>query len=259
MSDTNIGLVAPVKDGKVEYTASSDSTKKETKGSSELGKDAFLQLLVAQMQYQDPLNPSDNTEYVSQLATFSQLEALQNLNSENEKSQAFSLVGKYVTLKTTDSNGNTTFPEGVVDFVNISAKGVSLSVNGTNYNYDQLLRVEDDNYYLTRNLPGVESEYKLTYNAQFPEDLSFEVNFGNDTQKATEVALIINGVNIDPEHMSYKDSTVTVSKEALANLPNGEYRASLIFNNTELTQVHDKLIITVYNSSAEEVTPPDTV
>ena len=38
------------------------STKKDTKGTSELGKDAFLQLLVCQIQNQDPLNPQDDTQ-----------------------------------------------------------------------------------------------------------------------------------------------------------------------------------------------------
>lgn len=51
---------------------------------TELGKDAFLQLLVLQMQSQDPLNPMDNTEMVSQLAQFSALEAQTNLNESFE-------------------------------------------------------------------------------------------------------------------------------------------------------------------------------
>ena len=73
-----MALIQSVKDGKIENTAI-ESTKKETKGTSELGKDAFLQLLVAQMKYQDPLNPTSDTEYIAQLAQFSQLEQMQNL------------------------------------------------------------------------------------------------------------------------------------------------------------------------------------
>lgn len=48
---------------------------------SVMGKDDFLQLLVTQLQNQDPLNPSDATEFTAQLATFSSLEQLQNINT----------------------------------------------------------------------------------------------------------------------------------------------------------------------------------
>ena len=82
-------LIAPVVDGIVKQAAT-ETGNKSTRGTNELGKDAFLQLLVCQMQHQDPLQPSTDTEYISQLATFSQLEQLQNLNASYENTQAFS-------------------------------------------------------------------------------------------------------------------------------------------------------------------------
>jgi flagellar basal-body rod modification protein FlgD len=45
-------------------------------GNSELGKDTFLKLLVAQIRHQDPLNPADGLQFVTQLAQFSELEQL---------------------------------------------------------------------------------------------------------------------------------------------------------------------------------------
>ncbi len=57
--------------------ASSQSTS--TTSADTLGKDAFLQLLVTQMQNQDPLDPQDNGEYLSQLAQFSSLEQMSNV------------------------------------------------------------------------------------------------------------------------------------------------------------------------------------
>jgi flagellar basal-body rod modification protein FlgD len=78
-------------------------------GSKALGQEAFLKLLVAQLQNQDPLNPQENYEFVAQLAQFSSLEqsiginerldalALQNQGLQN--SQIVGLVGKQATVK----------------------------------------------------------------------------------------------------------------------------------------------------------------
>lgn len=57
--------------------AKSESTKKNEYADN---KEMFLQLLVAQLSNQDPLNPAEDTEYIAQLATFTQVEELQNLN-----------------------------------------------------------------------------------------------------------------------------------------------------------------------------------
>ena len=127
----------------MEYTPTSTEVDKTARrGSTDLGKDAFLQLLVCQMQNQDPTNPNTDTEYVAQLAQFSQLEQLQNLSNESEKSQAFSLVGKYCIFQSKDSNGSVTYPEGTVKSVNISGNKVTLSVDGDRtFKYEELYSV----------------------------------------------------------------------------------------------------------------------
>ena len=53
----------------------------EKKNTTALGKDEFLGLLVTQMQYQDPLEPTNDTEFIAQMAQFSSLEQMQNLNT----------------------------------------------------------------------------------------------------------------------------------------------------------------------------------
>lgn len=55
------------------------SQTKETKKNDDLGKDTFLQLLVTQLQNQDPLNPQDNSSYIAELAQFSSLEQMTNV------------------------------------------------------------------------------------------------------------------------------------------------------------------------------------
>ena len=68
-----MSAIAQVKDGKIVETNSQDSLAKANGGMNGVDKDTFLQLLVAQMKYQDPLQPTSNTEYISQYATFSQV------------------------------------------------------------------------------------------------------------------------------------------------------------------------------------------
>lgn len=62
------------------YSSSSTTSTTKAKGKSTLGKDDFLNLMIKQLKYQDPLNPADGSAYASQLAQFSSLEQLQNLN-----------------------------------------------------------------------------------------------------------------------------------------------------------------------------------
>lgn len=100
------------------HTVSSNKT--DSSPGSSLDKDAFLKLLVTQMQYQDPLEPTSNTEYMSQLAQFSSVEQLQNLGSIFSSNQALNLTGQYVILNVPDSSGNTKQVSGLVDYVTVS-------------------------------------------------------------------------------------------------------------------------------------------
>ncbi|KHK02230.1 flagellar hook assembly protein FlgD [Desulfovibrio sp. TomC] len=65
-------------------SSTASSTTKDS-GTSSLGMDAFLQLLVTQLQYQDPLSPMDDKEFVAELAQFSSVEQLTEINTGIEK------------------------------------------------------------------------------------------------------------------------------------------------------------------------------
>lgn len=124
------------------------SSKKDTNTSSDLDKDAFLQLLVTQMQYQDPLNPGDSTEYMSQLAQYSSLEATMNISDAVDKGNALNLVGEYVIMNTTDSTGKSTMVSGLVEYATVKDGEVLLSINDTYYPAEDLDSVVDYDYYL---------------------------------------------------------------------------------------------------------------
>ena len=110
-------------------------------------KDAFMQILVAQMKYQDPMEPTSNTEYISQYATFTQVEQLSNMANAMSLSRASEMVGKTVVVSQTNSEtGKTTEVEGIVDFVTYSGNKAYLNINGTNYDIDDVSQVLDPNY-----------------------------------------------------------------------------------------------------------------
>lgn len=141
--------VAIVEDGKLVESTSAASIAQganSSKNNSTVDKDQFLQLLVAQMKYQDPLEPTSNTEYISQYATFSELEQMQNMSASLELARASSLVGQTVVVKVTDSSGNTTTTQGNVDYVVYENNKAYLSINGELYSMDSLDTVADPVY-----------------------------------------------------------------------------------------------------------------
>lgn len=75
------------------------------KGES-LDKDAFLKILTSELSNQDPMNTKDSTEYIAQMAQFSSLEQMANLNSTMTFSSASNLIGKNVELTSLDPLGN---------------------------------------------------------------------------------------------------------------------------------------------------------
>ena len=93
----------------------------EAKKQSALDKDAFMNLLVTQMKYQDPLNPMDNQEMMAQLAQFSALEQMTNVAKSAEKQLANSMLGKHVAYTYTDTaTGKTEDLAGKVDYVKMN-------------------------------------------------------------------------------------------------------------------------------------------
>ncbi|MEG6568308.1 flagellar hook capping FlgD N-terminal domain-containing protein [Thermoanaerobacterium thermosaccharolyticum] len=118
-----------------------DGTK-VTNPNSELGKNEYLQLLVTQLENQDPLNPMDDKEFIAQMAQFSALEQMLNLNNSFNAVKAYSLLGKTISANI-DSNGSSSTITGKVDAVKFDGGNYYLEVQGSNVSLDSVTSVSD--------------------------------------------------------------------------------------------------------------------
>ncbi len=118
--------------------------KASDRNTGELGKDDFLNLLVTQLRYQDPLKPTDDAQFIAQMAQFSSLEQMQNMNNSLAQAQGFSLIGKHVTADITDDVTkaiNTV--EGDVTSVKVESGKVSVVVNGKDIPIEKIINVTE--------------------------------------------------------------------------------------------------------------------
>jgi|SRR6056297_255397 len=107
--------------------------------SQDLGKDDFLQLLITQLQNQDPTSPMEDKEFIAQMAQFSSLEQMTNLSQEFSKisglmsrGNALNLLGQEVDIL----SGNQRF-HGVVEAIS-GTENPQVKVNGYYYDYSEV-------------------------------------------------------------------------------------------------------------------------
>lgn len=180
-----MSLVAGVEDGKIVTTTSQTSLSSSVNSTgSSMDKDSFLQLLVAQMKYQDPLEPTSNTEYIAQYAQFTQVEEMQNMSSSMELMRASSLVGQEVYMKVTSATtGETSYVQGKVDYVVYENGKAYLSIDESLYSLDDLDTVVDADYMVAYNLA---TELCNSIN-QLPSVYSITLSDESDINKLKEI------------------------------------------------------------------------
>lgn len=129
----------------VNSNLSSTGKNNSTTNKTTLDVEQFLQLMVAEMQNQDPLEPTDNSSYMAQLATFTQVEATKEMNDNTLQNMASNLVGKQVIMTTTqNSNG---YIGGTVDYWETINGTVYLGIGGKLYDIADLDTVMDKDYF----------------------------------------------------------------------------------------------------------------
>jgi flagellar basal-body rod modification protein FlgD len=111
----------------------------------EMGKDDFLKLLLTQLANQDPLSPMDNNQFIAQMAQFSSLEQMTNMNTEFSKlasvltdARSADYLGKTVDI----TNGDETVT-GIVDAA-VRGETPRVRVNGSFYDMSQIATIYDN-------------------------------------------------------------------------------------------------------------------
>ncbi|MCL4463787.1 MAG: flagellar hook assembly protein FlgD [Firmicutes bacterium] len=119
-----------------------------------LGKDVFLKLLVTQLRYQDPLKPQDNSAFVAQMAQFTSLEQLQNVNTtltqlvtlqSKDANKFVNHAPAYLGLTVTVAGENNEPLSGTVSAVEYEQGRPMLVIDGVRHGLEKLLSVKAGN------------------------------------------------------------------------------------------------------------------
>lgn len=114
-----------------------EGTDKPKEFNDSLDKDAFLKLLITQMKYQDPLQPTTDFEFIGQMAQFTALEQSQNSNKAIRMNSANNMVNKLVKANyKADDSTDTKEIAGLVEKVMLKEGEIYLSVNAAGNIYD---------------------------------------------------------------------------------------------------------------------------
>ncbi len=110
-----------------------------------LGKDQFLRLLVVQLENQDPTNPLDDKEFISQMAQFSSLEQMTEMNraltamiTDSRVDTSRELLGKHVEVFDRATGEKRS---GLVEEVSFAGETPMISVDGLSYSVDDVIKV----------------------------------------------------------------------------------------------------------------------
>lgn len=107
--------------------------------------DMFYQLLLAEMKNQDPLEPTSNSEFVAQMASFASLQNQSDALYYQTSTYANGLVGKEVTLAETTGTDDLSITTGTVTAVDLSDKeNITVTVNGKQYSLSAVMTVNSD-------------------------------------------------------------------------------------------------------------------
>lgn len=166
------------------------SGKQEPKEfNSSLDKDAFLKILVTQLKYQNPLQPTNDTEFIGQMAQFSTLEQTQNTNKAIRLNSANGMVNKLVKASYKEEDSTETKEIiGLVEMIAMKDNDILLTVNSKGVKYDVKF---DEVKEVTELENSVEQIYLMNQNMR--NSTAFNL-IGKDIKAVYEETETVNGV-----------------------------------------------------------------
>jgi flagellar basal-body rod modification protein FlgD len=108
-----------------------------------LSMDDFFQLMVAQLQNQDMFSPTDNSQMINQMAQFSMVNALTDMQELTSTAYGMSLIGKHAVVAFTDANNQMQSAEGLIEGVNLFNGSAEVVIDGEAYGIANVMRVTD--------------------------------------------------------------------------------------------------------------------
>lgn len=235
-----MGLITEIQNGQVVST-NKDTTKVKDSNDA-YDKDMFLKLLVAEMEYQDPLEPTSNSEYVAELASFTQIEAVQSVGEQMDQISANNLIGNYVIVKDTSKVGVTKEIEGKVDFTTQTDDGIKISINGNLYNLADVETVINEDYYLG-------STAAATIKSKIKELPKVEDLDGSHLKDIEELVELYNSLSanqqdyVDKNDVTYLENAYkTLVKKAADNVAAAEEAAKQEASKDESNKEADKTV-----------------
>ncbi|MDR2899100.1 MAG: hypothetical protein LBU94_02180, partial [Clostridiales bacterium] len=198
---------------------------------SNLDKDAFLRLLVTQLQYQDPLNPMDDRDFLAQMAQFTSLEQMQNMNNSTVKSQAFGMIGKYV-LGTTYNDSTAQFEQvmGQVGYVVMKNGEPYLNVSGMD------MKVEDVSEVYDVQMSGIASNIETSQSLELIGKYIHSIKYDNEGKPIEYIEgkvdfvkfdngrpiLVVGNNLVKPADVAgISDQNMLIGKEVITDLARG--------------------------------------
>ncbi len=221
-----------------------------TESKSDLDKDAFLQLMIAQLQNQDPLEPLDGTDYSAQLAQFSSLEQMKNINdSINVAIDANYLLTQSInnTMTATLIGKDVKIASDTIVYDNQESTDIGYQLPADAKNVEVTIKDESGKIVKTfENLERGEGEYKLSWD--FTDNDGNSVKSGNytyevkaETMNGEDMAVTqyligrIDGVRFSSEGTALVVNGIEYSISDVFEILEGDYLANGIGNNEEST------------------------